>query len=80
MALSDRLNRLEGTFGPELCEERNCMRGPTLVEIVHYPDGSEERVGSEPLPLCQTCPDRDGEGSRRIRVVEVHRRLYGDLG
>ena len=80
MALSDRLNRLEGDYGLELCLEGYCMRAPTLVEVVHYSDGSEEHVGSEPLSLCQTCPDRDGEGSRQIRIVEVHRRLYADPG
>jgi hypothetical protein len=80
VALSDRLDRLEENHGPKLCEDRYCMQLPTYVEVIHYPDGSEERMGSEPPSLCQTCPDRLGEGSRRIRVVEVHRRLDADLG
>ena len=79
MALSDRLNRLEGHYCPELCEERHCTRPTTLVEVVSYPDGTEERVDTQPPPLCQTCPDRDGERSRRIRVIEVHRSLYPNL-
>ena len=80
MALSDRLKKLEGDYGPELCKERHCMRPTTFVEVVHYPDGTEERVDSQPPPLCQRCPDREGEESSRIRVVEVHRRLYADHG
>jgi len=56
------------------------MWAPTFVEIIHYPDGSEDRVGREPPPLCQQCPDRDDEGLRRIRVVEVHRRLSVEPG
>ncbi len=79
MAIRDRLRRLEGDYGPERCVEHHCMRALTYVEVIHHPDGSEERVGSEPPPLCQRCPDREGEGSRRIRVIEVHRRLYADL-
>jgi hypothetical protein len=80
MALRERLQRLEGDYDPELCEERNCRRAPTVVEVIHYPDGSKEHVGSEPPSLCQTCPDRQGEGSRRIRVVEVHLHSNADLG
>jgi hypothetical protein len=69
VALSDRLNRLEGEYGPQLCEERYCMWAPTFVEVVHYADGTEERLGKEPLSLCERCPYR--EGSRPIRHVEV---------
>ena len=74
MALSDRLKKLEGDYGPELCKERYCIQATTFVEVIHYPDGTEARVGSEPPPLCQRCPERDGEGSRRIRVIEVVKR------
>jgi hypothetical protein len=48
VALSDRLTRLEGEYGPQLCEERYCMWAPTFVEVIHHPDGTEERVGREP--------------------------------
>ena len=50
------------------------------MEVIHYPEGTEERLGCEPPPLCQPCPDRDSEGSRQIRVVEVHRLLSAEPG
>jgi hypothetical protein len=74
VALNDRLNRLEGAYDPELCEARYCRRAPTFVEVIHYPDGSEDRIGCEPPPLCARCPYRDGGGPERIRVVRVVRR------
>lgn len=69
MTLEDRLKRLEGEYGPELCEERHCMRAPTVVEVLCYPDGTEERQGEEPPPLCLACPYREGGGP--LRVIEV---------
>ena len=74
MALSDRLKRLEGDQGPELCEERYCMWAPTFVEVIYYPDGTEDRLGSEPPPLCARCPYCYSGGPVRIRVVEVVKR------
>jgi hypothetical protein len=71
MGIEQRLRRLEAERGPNLCEERFCMRGPTFVEVIHYPDGSEERVGREPSPLCTRCPYRDLREREQIRVVEV---------
>ena len=79
MGIEERLRRLEAEHQPTLCSERHRMRPTTFVEVIHYPDGSEERGGCEPPPLCQRCPDREGEGSRRIRVIEVHRSLYAKL-
>jgi len=74
VALSDRLNRLEGDQGLELCLERSCRRALTFVEVIHYSDGTEERIGREPSSLCTTCPNRDGEVPTRISVVEVVKR------
>jgi len=74
VALSDRLKKLEGHHGPKLCEERYCMWAPTFVEVVRLPDGSEERVGREPPPLCSTCPYREGTERGQIRVIEVVKR------
>lgn len=71
MALRDRLNRLEGD-SPELCKERYCMWAPTFGEVIHYSDGSEERLGKPPPPLCEPCPHR--EGGDPIRYVEVVKR------
>jgi hypothetical protein len=72
VALSDRRKKLEGHHGPKLCEERYCMWAPTFVEVVRLPDGSEERVGRKPPPLCPACPYREGGGP--IRIVEIVRR------
>jgi hypothetical protein len=72
VALNDRLNRLEGEYGPELCEERYCMWAPTFVEVIHYQDGTEELVGEGPPPLCTPCPYH--EGGRPVRHVEVVKR------
>ncbi len=69
MGLINRLNRLEKEYGPELCEERYCKMPPTYVEVNRYPDGTEERAGEEPPPLCPTCPYRDD--SELIRIIEV---------
>ena len=69
MALSDRLNRLEGEYGPELCEERFCMRFVT-TELVLHPDGREERIGNPHPELCAPCPERSSP-TPRVRHVEV---------
>jgi hypothetical protein len=47
------------------------MRTRTFLEVIHYPDGTEERVGCELPPLCPACPYREGSGP--IRIVEVVR-------
>jgi hypothetical protein len=78
MGIEERLRRLEAERGPKLCEERYCMRAPAFVEVAHYPDGSEERLGREPPPLCRMCPYRDGRERGQIRVVEVHRHLLAE--
>ena len=70
MAISDRLKKLVGDYGPELCKERACRRIVT-TEVIRYPDGSEERVGEEPPELCSECPHREGGGP--IRQIEVVR-------
>jgi hypothetical protein len=42
------------------------------MEVIHYPDGLEERLGEGPPPLCESCPYReDGGPEGRIRVVEI---------
>jgi hypothetical protein len=79
MGIEERLRRLEAEREPKLCSECYCMWAPTFVEIIHYPDGTEDRVGREPPPLCARCPSRDGGEPRRIRIVEVHRRLSAGL-
>ena len=70
MALSDRLNRLEGDYGPELCEERYCTQAPTFLEVIRYPDSTEDRLGKGPPPLCSECPYA-GDPNTPIRYVEV---------
>jgi hypothetical protein len=45
------------------------VKCPTVVEIINYPDGLEERLGEGPPHLCEPCPYR--EGGRPIRHVEV---------
>jgi hypothetical protein len=75
VALSDRLSRLEGEYGLEVCEKRYCMWAPIFVEVIHYPDGTEERLGEGPPPLCESCSYREGGGpGGRIRMVEVMKR------
>ena len=69
MGIEKRLRRLEAQRGPKLCEERYCMRAPTFVEVIRFPDGSDKRLGEEPPPLCEQCPYREGGGP--IRHVEV---------
>jgi hypothetical protein len=72
MGLEKGLRRLEAQRGPKLCEERHCMRAPTFVEVIHNSDESEERLGCEPPPLCESCPYREGGGP--IRHLEVVKR------
>ena len=69
MGLADRVKRLEGS-GPELCGQAYCMRFTTVVSL--YPDGTEERLGEGPPPLCDHCPYREGGGP--IRHVEIIKR------
>ena len=69
MGLSNRLERLEGNLGPELCEERYCTRVVT-TELVLHPDGREERIGNPPPELCAACPERCSP-TPRVRHVEV---------
>jgi hypothetical protein len=74
LGIEERLRRLEAVRGPKLCEERYCLRAPTFVEVIYYPDRSEKRVSREPPPLCPTCPYHDGRERGQIRVVEVVKR------
>lgn len=69
MALRDRLNRLEGAYAPELCEERFCTRLVT-TELVLHPDGTEECIGNPPPELCASCPERSSP-TPRVRHIEV---------
>ena len=74
MALADRLRRakkLEGVPVPQLWEARPCVRLVT-TEVILYSDGTEERIGDGPPPLCELCPYREGGGP--IRHVEVLKR------
>jgi hypothetical protein len=71
MAIRDRLRLLEAELGPTLCEERHCLRRTTM-EVIRYPDGTEDRLGKEPPPLCEQCLYREGGGP--IRHVEVVKR------
>jgi hypothetical protein len=78
VALSDRLKRLEGDYGPELCEERFCTRLVT-TELVLHPDGRKERIGDPPRELCASCPERFSP-TPRVRHIEVvldRRGLHG---
>ena len=68
MAIRDRLRRLEGDHGPEMCEERACTRIVT-TEAIRYPDGTMSPVGDPPPPLCESCPYREGSGPIRHIVV-----------
>jgi hypothetical protein len=79
MGIEERLRRLEAERGRKLCEERYCMRAPTFVEIIHYPDGSEERLGKGPPPLCASCPERSNPTPRvrHVEVVLARRGLHG---
>jgi hypothetical protein len=76
VVLSDRLNRLKGDYGPELCEERYCWRSAT-TELILHPDGTQERIGSPPPPLCASCPEQSNSrpGVRHIEVVRDYRGL-----
>jgi hypothetical protein len=80
VALRDRLKRLEGDYGPELCEERYCIWAPTFTEVIRHPDGREERIGDPPPPLCASCPERLSP-TPRVRHIEVvldRRGLHSD--
>ena len=68
MGLAARVTRLEGN-GQELCEQRHCMLR-TIVEVICYPDGTEERVGEEPHPKCVVCPHREKGPIRHVEVVK----------
>ncbi len=78
MALRDRLKRLEGAYGPELCEERYCMRLVT-TELVLHPDGREERIGDPSPELCASCPEHSNPtpSVRHIEIVLDRRGLHG---
>jgi hypothetical protein len=41
----------------------------TTTEISLYPDGTDERLGEGPPPLCGTCPYREGGGPIRHLVI-----------
>jgi hypothetical protein len=73
MGIEERLRRLEAQRGPNLCSERYCMRAPTFVEVIRFPDGSEKRVGKGPPPLCPECP-YVGDPNAPIGYVEVVKR------
>jgi hypothetical protein len=82
VALSDRLKRLEGEHGPELCEERYCTRLVT-TELVLHPEGREERIGNPPPPLCASCPYASDPRApiRHIEVILDRRGLHsGEQG
>jgi len=68
MGLAARVKRLEGD-GPELCDQRYCMR-LTTTEVNLYPDGTEERLGEGPPPLCEHCPYREGGPIRHIEIIK----------
>jgi hypothetical protein len=73
MGIEKRLRRLEAQRGPELCEERYCMRAPTFVEVIRYPDGMEDRLGEGPPSLCEQCLYREGGGPiRHVEVVKTY--------
>jgi hypothetical protein len=82
VALRVRLKRLEGDFGPMLCEERYCMRVVT-TELVLHPDGREERIGNPPPELCTSCPELSNRRPRvrHIEVILDRRKLHSsELG
>jgi hypothetical protein len=71
MGLRERLRRLENDYVPDLCPERYCTR-IVYAEVIRYPDGTEERIGEEPPPLCAECSYREGGGpGGRIRAITV---------
>ncbi len=71
MAIDDRLDRIEGEFGAELCAGRYCRR-IYHTELIILPDGREVVTGEQPLPLCDTCPEHQKD-EPRIRHIEVKR-------
>jgi hypothetical protein len=77
VALSDRLNRLEGDYGPELREERYCTQAPTFLEVIRYPDSTEERLDEPAPPLCASCPYAD-DPNPPIRHIEVVRTVRAE--
>jgi len=40
-----------------------------FAELLRHPDGTEERIGKEPPPLCELCPVRAGRAP--VRHIEV---------
>ena len=73
--LGNELERIRRALGPELCEERSCAKVFT-TELVIHPDGSEERIGNPPPPLCERCPERSNP-EPPVRCVTIVRRLQG---
>jgi hypothetical protein len=71
VAIDDRLDRIEGEFGAELCAGRYCRR-IYHTELIILPDGREVVTGEQPLPLCDTCPEHQKD-EPRIRHIEVKR-------
>jgi hypothetical protein len=76
MGIEKRLRKLEAERGPELCEERFCMRRVT-TELVLHPDGRKERIGNPSPPLCAICPHVD-DPNAPIRHIEVVLDRRGD--
>jgi hypothetical protein len=78
VAMGHRMERVEDAIGPALCAHAAPCDMVTTSEVRLMPDGSEERIGTEPRPLCGGCPEK--ESSRpRVRHVEVvldHRGLH----
>jgi hypothetical protein len=74
--LGNELERLRERLGPKLCGDRPCAH-TVFTERVLRTDGTVERRGEPPPPLCAACPERENP-RRRIRHVEVVLNAYGD--
>ena len=74
------MERVEDAIGPALCAHAAPCAMVTTSEVRLMPDGSEERAGAEPRPLCGGCPYRESSRTR-VRHVEVrlnHRGPHND--
>jgi hypothetical protein len=55
---------LEQALCGKACEQT------VATELILHPDGTQERVGTPPPPLCASCPEHNAT-KRRIRHVEI---------
>jgi hypothetical protein len=68
---------LRERIGPALCANPAPCAVATSSEVRVMPEGSEERTGAEPRPLCGGCPNREARAVRHVEVRLDHRGRYG---